>query len=300
MADQKIKHFISVCFLVWAIFNSSLCAWSKDCKIVSLAPSNTELVYALGGEGKLFGISSFCQGQKPVVGSFVSASYEKLAVIKPDVILLVQGQEALAFQLQKRHYKVEVLPNEKISDISNNLKRIGRLLEMETTATSLSLIFDAQIEKLRKLTSSEKGCKTLVCVWAEPIICVGKKSFINDLITVCGGTNVLSGKDLGYARISQETLLSCRPELIILPNEALGTKTLNKMPWLKLTKRPGVTTDFLPKNKADFLSRPSLQVIEGLAWLAIRQHPEQKLRINQWLDAAKLSLFKKNIKPGSV
>lgn len=291
----KLNRFLGTCLLVWAIFLSPQNVWSKCSKVVSLAPSNTELIYALGAEDKLCGISSFCQGEKPVVGSFVSASYEKLAVIKPDMILLVQGQEALAFQLQKRHYKVEILPNERVSDISNNLKKIGRLLEMEKDASELSQKFDNQISELKKITASGPLCNTLVCVWAEPIICVGKKSFINDLVTVCGGANVLSGKDLGYARVSQETLLASRPNLIILPNEALGTRTLKKMPWVKLCQRAGVQTHFLPKNKSDFLSRPSLRVIEGLAWLALKQQPKEKLRINQWLDTAKLSLFKKNI-----
>jgi ABC-type Fe3+-hydroxamate transport system substrate-binding protein len=231
-----------------------------------------------------------------VVGSFVSASYEKLAVIKPDVILLVQGQEALAFQLKHRHYKVEILPNEKIQDISDNLKKIGRLLNLENDAIALSKRFDAQIDSLKQITKTSTPCKTLVCVWAEPIICVGKKSFINDLVTACGGTNVLSGKDLGYSRISQETLLSSRPNLIILPNEAMGSNSIKKLPWTRLCQKKGVTTFYLPNNKADFLSRPSLQVVDGLAWLAARQHPEEKLRINQWLDATKLILFKKNIK----
>lgn len=269
---------------------------TKKLKIVSLAPSNTELIYSIGGQDKLYGVSSFCQVSKPVAGSFVSASYEKLAAIKPDVILLVQGQEALAFQLKHRHYNVQILPNEKIQDISDNLKKIGRLLNLENEAIILSKRFDAQIDNLKRITKTATPCKTLVCVWAEPIICVGRKSFINDLVTVCGGTNVLSGKDLGYSRISQETLLSSHPNLIILPNEAMGSKTMKKLPWTKLCHKPGVTTFYLPKNKADFLSRPSLQVVDGLAWLAARQHPEEKLRINQWLDTTKLILFKKNIK----
>lgn len=298
MAFQNLAQKARVLLVVLCVsFFSNQIAYAKNFKIVSLAPSNTELVYSLGGEGKLCGISSFCQGQKPVVGSFVSASYEKLAVIKPDVILLVQGQEALAFQLQKRHFKVEVLPNEKIEDISSNVKRIGRFLDMEDDAVDLSKRFEAQIVKLKQITKSSAPCKTLICVWAEPIICVGKKSFINDLVTACGGLNVLSGKNLGYARVSHETLLASRPDLIILPNEAKGTKAMGKLPWSKICHKPQVVTDYLPKNKTDFLSRPSLRVIEGMAWLAERQHPEDKLRINQWLDAAKLSLFKKNIKP---
>ncbi len=295
---RVIGNALSLLFFLCLSLLSPYCAWSgtKSLKIVSLAPSNTELIYSLGGQGKLYGVSSFCQVSKPVVGSFVSASYEKLAAIKPDVILLVQGQEALAFQLKHRHYNVQILPNEKIQDISDNLKKIGRLLSLENDAIILSKRFDAQIDNLKQITKTKTPCKTLVCVWAEPIICVGKKSFINDLVTACGGTNVLSGKELGYSRISQETLLSSRPNLIIMPNEAMGSKTMEKLPWNKLCHKPGVTTFYLPKNKADFLSRPSLQVVDGLAWLAAKQHPEEKVRINQWLDTTKLILFKKNIK----
>lgn len=295
---MAFKNLACLLFFLSLILLSPHSAWAKakNLKIVSLAPSNTELIYSIGGQGKLYGVSSFCQVSKPVVGSFVSASYEKLAAIKPDVILLVQGQEALAFQLKNRHYNVQILPNEKIQDISDNLKKIGRLLNLENDAIILSKRFDSQIDSLRLITKTATPCKTLVCVWAEPIICVGKKSFINDLVTVCGGTNVLSRKDLGYSRISQETLLSSRPNLIILPNEAMGSKTMEKLPWSKLCHKPGVTTFYLPKNKADFLSRPSLQVVDGLAWLATRQHPEEKVRINQWLDTTKLILFKKNIK----
>ncbi|MBP7860857.1 ABC transporter substrate-binding protein [bacterium] len=296
---RVLSSVLSLLFLLCLIFFASPHkAWAeaKNFKIVSLAPSNTELIYSLGGEDKLYGVSSFCHVSKPVVGSFISASYEKLAVIKPDVILLVQGQEALAFQLRHRHYNVEILPNEKIQDISDNLKKIGRLLDLQNDAIALSKRFDTQIDSLKQITKTSTLCKTLVCVWAEPIICVGKKSFINDLITACGGINVLSAKNLGYSRISHETLLSSRPNLIILPNEAMGSNSIKKLPWTRLCHRPGVTTFYLPKNRADFLSRPSLQVVDGLAWLATKQHPKEKLRINQWLDATKLILFKKNIK----
>ncbi len=280
-------------------------AWAAEkvrLKVVSLAPSNTELIYSLGAEEHLVGVSSFCQSPKQVVGSFVNASFERLASIKPDLILLVTGQEVLANQLIKRKYKVLILPNEKIQDIASNLKKMGDIFGKANEAQKLNKDFLEQITHLKQILNEQKATKTLICVWPEPVICVGKKSFIADLVTVCGGENVLdrAGISSGYSRVSQEALLASHPQVIILPFEAKDSKIRFRLPWSRLCSVKGVSTFYLPKDKSDFLSRPSLRVIEGLYWLASRLHPKEKLRINQWLEEAKLVLFKKDIEPSKL
>lgn len=286
-----LKILFTFCLFLFAT-TSAYALENHSVKIVSLAPSNTELLYSLGAQDSLKGISSYCKGDKPIVGSFVSASFEKLAAIKPDLILLVTGQEVLAYQLQKKNYKVLILPNEKLDDISSNLIKLGQVTGKTAEAKRLSLDFQAHIVRIKKILSKPPTTKTLICVWSEPVICVGRKSFINDLITACGGINVLSGKSWGYSRVSQETLLTSRPDVIILPFEAKGSKIRARLPWSRLCGRIGVSTHYLPQNKSDFLSRPSLHVIDGLYWLAVRLHPSEKEPINKWLDEAKLSLFK--------
>ncbi len=297
MARLRLLALFALAFCQFLSSHQCVNAQEKlPAKIVSLAPSNTELLYCLGAQDKLKGVSSYCLSDKPIVGTFISASFEKLALMKPDLILLVSGQEMLAYQLQKKNFKVLVLPNEKLDDISSNLTKLGRLTGKTEKAKILTQTFQQKISELKQILSDGSTTRTLICVWAEPVICVGKKSFINDLITVCGGNNVLSGKSFGYTRVSQETLLTSRPDVIILPFEAAGGKTVARPPWSRICNTRGVSTYYLPQNSSDFLSRPSLNVIEGLSWLATLLHPQKKVQINHWLEEAKLALkIKKNI-----
>lgn len=101
-------------------------------QLVSFAPSNTELLYSIGAGDKLVGVCSYCDypefvKKKTIVGNFIAANLERLASVKPDKVVCVSGQEGLAGQLTHNGYKVLILKNDHLSDISKNLKDLAAL-----------------------------------------------------------------------------------------------------------------------------------------------------------------------------
>ena len=198
---------------------------SKELKLASFAPSNTELIYSLNCEDKLVGVCTECKypkgvEKKPKIGSFIAAKYEKLASIKPDIALLVSGQETLASQLLRRNYKNTVLENNKLSDISFNLKTIGKLCNKEEKAKILSSQFDKAIDDLSEILAQKKRPKVLFCIWLNPSICIGGEGFLNDVITVCGGINSNHSFPTSYPKLTPEKIIAAAPEVVILPFEA--------------------------------------------------------------------------------
>lgn len=259
--------------------------------IVSLAPSNTELIYSLGAQDKLVGISSYCTyppetKSKPKVGSFVSINWERLATLKPDIVLLVQGQESLSFQLKKHQINSVVLNNKSLDDIQKNLLSLGKVCGKTEKAEKLSAAFQSSITKLKETLKNEPKRKVFFCVWPKPIVTVGGDSFLNDVITTCGGTNIAANIKSGYPKYSPEKLIASQPELLVMPYESKDTSFKTTPPWslMKAVKENRVY--HLPDREHDYLSRPTLQIFEGLYEFARRLHPTKQAELKSWFTDA--------------
>lgn len=264
-------------------------------KIVSFAPSNTELIYALGAEKNLEATCTFCDypesaKQLPKAGTFVSANLERLTRLKPDTVVVVSGQEALASTLAHNRFDVKTLPNTKLSDISTNLLTLGTLTGKTTKSRELASHFDASLRGLHKiLATTSKHPKVFYCVWPEPLLTVGKSSFLHDVITECGGINIAASATAAYPHFSAEKLMLTNPDVIILPFEAQGKISLKRAPWCTLRAVKEGHAYFLPAPEKNGLIRPTLRIINGLSWLCDKLYPEQTQQFQTWnANSAKL------------
>ncbi|MCC7531127.1 MAG: ABC transporter substrate-binding protein [Candidatus Melainabacteria bacterium] len=261
--------------------------------VVSLAPSNTELLLDAGAGKAIVGVCSNCcqvlpsaqehlKG-KPTTGTFVSVNLERLTRLKPDVVLLVSGQEGIFSLLNKRGFKVVLLKNDKLTDIPSNLRQIGKLSGTEPATEQLSVKFD---QALKELSATLRGAssrpRVFYCTWAQPLLTIGKKSFLNDVITTCGGTNIAGNLSQPYPHFSAEHLIMADPDVIVLPYDARDQAIFKRFPWNKLRAVRESRLYYSPAPKDDRLSRPSIGVLEGLYWLSIKIHPELKGKLDSW------------------
>ncbi len=260
-------------------------------KIVSLAPSNTELIYSLGAQDRLVGVSSFCNypekaKSKPRVGSFISVNWERLAKSKPDLVLLVSGQEPLKSQLEKHKIGSMILNNSSLNDIGINLEKIGAVSGCPDRAQKLSLAYRKSLDQLSKVLESEAKPTIFYCIWPKPVMTVGGASFLNDVITKCGGINVASGVPAAYPKYGPEKVLAANPDIVVLPFESRNTSLITKPPWslLKAAKKKRVF--YLPSPDHDYLARPTLRIFQGLANLAGQLHPRKAKELESWLKQA--------------
>lgn len=220
---------------------------------------------------------------KPKAGSFISAKFEKLAYFKPDMVLLVSGQEHLAKRIEKHGFKTKILNNHTLSDISNNLRILGRLCNKDKEALDLANKFDSAVLDLSKILKNDSHPSLLFCIWTKPTICIGGNGFLNDVITICGAKNSTTSFKQSYPKLTAEKIISLDPELIILPHEVESSNLLTRPPWVNLKAVKSKQVFYLPEAKKDLLSRPSLEIISGLHWLASILHPEKTNQLDQWL-----------------
>jgi iron complex transport system substrate-binding protein len=259
-------------------------------RIVSLAPSNTELLCSVGAKDQIIGVSSFCDYPKEVsgitkVGTFISANLERLARLKPDLVMLVSGQEELAGKIKNHHLNAVVIDNSTLTDIGKNLKRVGELSGHCQEGEKASEKFATKLQDLTIIIKkANKSPKVFYCVWPQPLMTAGKSSFIHGIITSCGGTNVAGDINVSYPRFSLERLVLSNPDLIIMPFEARNQAFMKQSPWNKLQAVRQNHVYYLPDQKNDMLSRPTLRVIKGMAWLGGIFHPELKNELATWSD----------------
>jgi iron complex transport system substrate-binding protein len=257
-------------------------------RIVSLAPSNTELLCSVGAKDQIIGVSTFCDYPKEVngitkVGTFISANMERLARLKPDLVMLVSGQEELASKIKNHHLNAVIIDNSKLTDIGKNLKQVGELSGNCQEGKEAAENFATKLQDLAIIIKKAKGSpKVFYCVWPQPLMTAGKPSFIHGIITSCGGTNVAGDINVSYPRFSLERLVLSNPDLIIMPYEARKQAFMKQSPWNKLQAVRLNHVYYLPDQKNDVLSRPTLRVIKGIAWLAGIFHPELKSELTTW------------------
>lgn len=266
---------------------------NKTPSIVSLAPSNTELLLDVGASNAISGICSNCTTHLPdgknrlqgktTAGSFTAANLERLTRLKPDMVLLVSGQEAISSQLTKRGFKVVLLKNDKIDKIPENIRQIGKLSNSEEKAEKLAVKFQSALKDL-SATLGGGGAKPKVfyCIWPQPLLTIGKTSFLNDAVTTCGGINIAANLPQPYPQYSAEHLILADPDVIVLPFEAKDLALFKRFPWNKLRAVKEKRLFYLPAPKDDMLARPTMGVLDGLYWLTIKIHPELSSKLRGW------------------
>lgn len=274
-------------FLVFLLFQPAADA-ARDIKIISIAPSNTELVYSLNAGKQLYAVSDICDyppeaRSKPRVGNLSSLKMEKIAGLKPDLILLVSGQESLAHNLKKHGFNTLLLDNSSINNIGKNLRDIAKSCNREKQANALAIAFEKSIADLKALTAQDKKkSRVFVCVWPQPLMSAGKDSFISEGVTIAGGINCTADMPQAYPRVNQEKLILLQPDIVLVPAEQGRDKFWTRTPWtsLKAVKENRVLV--LPQHETDCLTRPTLRFIDALYWLAIKLHPDLKSKIDNW------------------
>ena len=261
-------------------------------RLISLAPSNTELLCAIGAKSEIIGVCSFCDYPRDIskikpVGTFVSVNMERLCRLKPDFVLLVSGQEMLASQLAHNNFKTVILDNSHLANIAKNLKTLGTITGKTDEANHTATTFEQALCGLKSVlqtagASQEKRPTVFYCVWPQPLMTAGRDSFLNEVITACGGTNIAAEVPSSYPRFSMEQLVLKNPDVIILPYEARGQSFLTRAPWTLLKAVKEKRLYYLPDQKHDTLSRPTIRVLSGMAWLSTILHPERNAELEAW------------------
>jgi iron complex transport system substrate-binding protein len=253
-------------------------------RIISLSPSNTEMVYALGLQEKLVGVTTYCNfppevKDKPKVSEYSKVDMEKVISVHPELILADSIHKAEVIPaLEKLGIAVLTIDPPSLDKILQDIDLIGQATGKNTQAASLVSNLQNRIQVIMAKTS---GLKTpekpriFFLTWHDPLWTAGSGTLINDLITRAGGNNIATDLD-GHKQIDLETVIQRNPQIIlVLGSMGVQNSSLN---YIK-TEYRFQATDALKHTQvfaidSDIFARNTPRSVDGLEQLARLMHPE--------------------------
>lgn len=255
-------------------------------RIVSLAPSNTEIIFALGLDDKLFGVTEFCDYpeaalEKEKVGGFSDVDIEKVVDINPNLILAtdIHKQEVIPALEQLGFNVIGIVPHN-LEEVMDSIILIGEITGTEERAYQIVADMEQRIkaitDKTANLKVSEKP-RVLYVIWHEPIMSVGTDTRIHELIEKAGGINIAQIAGEGYPTLALEEVINANPQVIIANVEDYEGGDISLQFILGETRLVGL--DALINQcvygiDADLTNQPIPRIVQGLELMAEMIHPE--------------------------
>lgn len=191
-------------------------------RIISLAPSLTELVFAAGAGDRLVGVveySDFPQEANalPIVGRFDLLDMERILQLEPDLIVAWQSgnPRASVARLKQLGLTVYIAEPKTLDTIPDHIEKLGILAGTQTVAAAAVTQFETSYNELLAEFSNKSTIRTFYQVWDVPLITSGGNELINDIISLCGGENIFAELQLIAPKVSEEAVLVRNPEVII-------------------------------------------------------------------------------------
>lgn len=231
-------------------------------RLVSLVPSVTELLFAIGAGDRVIAVTSNdhhpAEVEKlPKVGD-QTIDLEKLVSLKPDLVILDSEFNREQAQIERLGFPVLALQSRRLEDIPGNLRHLGQELGRADQAEQAAVKFEKSLQSLPKLESPQP---VFVEIWGSPLMTVGSDSLPSDLLGVLGIPNIYADQK-GYFQVDPEDIVRRAPRVIILPSR-LPTDTSSAA---KLLERAGVKVTVIVLN-GDLFTNPTPRVLEGLSQL---------------------------------
>ncbi len=252
-------------------------------RIVSLAPSITEILFALDLSHRLVGATQFSDYPAaaralPKVGSYVHLNVEKVVALAPDLCIAVKdGNPATAVdKLEGMGIAVYAVDPRNLESVLGTMTELGRLLDVAERAATIVSNMRARIERVERCVSGAAHRPTVfIQIGITPIVSVGTATFIHELIDRAGGINLAQGQT-PYPRFSKEEVIVMRPEILIITSMARqAVFEAVKHDWQQWREMPAVKNDRIHLVDSDVMDRPSPRLVDGLELLARLIHPDR-------------------------
>lgn len=251
----------------------------KPEKLISLSPSNTEILFAIGLEEQLVGVSTFCTYpeaalEKTKVGDFSNPNIELIIELEPEVVFVAAGvQKEMMAQLEKMGIAVVTLDARTIEQVMENINLVGKITGNIKEAQELVAQMKVQVaEVTKKLESVTEKPVVFYEVWHEPLMTAGPGSFIDNLINMAGGKNTAFDAAQEFGQFSVEILIERDPDLYIVSDHGRPTKDVEGTPGYENLK--AVKDGKIIVFEDDLITVPGPRLVEGLEKLAKILHPE--------------------------
>jgi len=247
-------------------------------RIVSLAPHVTENLFAAGAGERVVGTvdySDYPEAAKKVqrVGGYSRVDLEAVAALKPDLIVAWQSGNAAAHvdKLRSLGLPLYVSQPNRIDDVASEIERLGVLAGSSATGNAVAGQFRERLAGLQKRYSGRAPVRTFYQIWKQPLMTIGGKQIISDVVRLCGGENVFAALPTMAPTVTVEAVIAANPEAIIA--SGMGESRPEWLDdWKRWTSISAVARDNLFFVQPELIQRHTPRLLDGAERLC--QHLE--------------------------
>jgi iron complex transport system substrate-binding protein len=248
---------------------------ARPLRIVSLVPSATEIIFALGAEEQLVGVTDYCNypeaaRRKPSVGGMVAPSLETIVALRPDLVIVTdEGTREDTFaQLRRLGIPVFLIRAHRLDDVMTVIARLAILTGTEAAARGIVSEMERRVAAVRAAVSMRPRPRVLYVVWPDPLIVPGREALVTELLHLAGGESI-TGRDRDmYPRFSLETAIARNPDVIIVATHGAGTGPASREKFERFTSVAAVKSGRIHAADGDLLHRYGPRIVDGLEALA--------------------------------
>ncbi len=251
-------------------------------RIVALAPSITEIIFALGQQDRLKGITQYSNypaeaAKLPRVGSYVRLDLERIVALNPDLCIAIKdgNPKETIERLQSLNIPVFAVNPRNLATMMQTILRVGEILNASAKAKTLVEDMRSRMQRVDALVARiDHRPRVFIQIGISPIISAGTNTFVHELIIRAGGINVASGSR-AYPHFSREKVLALAPDVLIITSMSRsGAFEKAKTDWSRLSDMPAVRHQRIYTVNSDVFDRPSPRLLDALEILTGLLHPE--------------------------
>lgn len=246
------------------ILFTGVSAHAKNPRFVSISPAMTEIMYAIGADNMLFGVSDYCKypsraALKEKIGSGYFIDEEKILKIKPDYILALDSSSFMLSKFKKLGIRPVCFKYPDIESVFNNILSLGKLTGKEDEARR-TVEFSKNKIALAKAKNKPGGKRILYLMQARPMISAGKGSFISDIIEKSGNKSVTDGLKSAYPVVLEEFCILSKPEVVVISYYCDENEVRRFFPNVKIVK--------MTKEENDIINRPGPRIYKAVEFFS--------------------------------
>lgn len=276
---KNILHVFTILISLFLIYSCSEVRDKTDTvkipsRIISMAPSITETICALSLQDRLVGVSLFCKypeevSKLPVVGGYINPNYEQILKLKPDLVILLEGNVNVIEFLQKHRIGYLEIDNDNCSSILNSFIIIAEKCGERARGDSLAEEIRNKLYNVPQKLNNKP--KILICIGRNDVghgkigkvFVAGQKSFYDELINASGGTNACMNSKIAYPTMTVEGIVRLEPDIIIDCSSSMGKVSEKSIvdDWASLDLIKAVKTGDVYNLSDDYITIPGPRIV---------------------------------------
>jgi iron complex transport system substrate-binding protein len=248
-------------------------------RIVSLAPSVTETLFALGAGPEVVGVSQYCDyppqvRDLPRVGSFLTPNLEAILALRPTLVvgLELSSDVRQIRALNSMGYPVLLVSDDSLQQIEDSIERVGARIQREDAAHQLVALIKAQLAAVQEQLANVAPVRGLMLVGHQPIVAVGTGTYLDELLRIARTDNIADAAGEQWPQLSIEYIIAMRPAVIL--DGAMGSDPSSSDFWQKYPSIPAVRDHRVVGYPQDPILHAGPRVGQSLELIARMIHPE--------------------------